>query len=189
MWMSSPRARIGGTTHGLAVDDGWAVSSGQVIATIENPKLGLQLASLDARIRALDAQWKLAQTELERMRKLRTSGTISQARLDEARTHLVVVTGNRAAVAAERAVPEQQMAEGAVPAPAGGRVPPCRGTASGRLPGPPSATWAAPSCWPTRSSTVRAISMVFGPASSTALTLLVIPAIDIVFRDNGPDLP
>ena len=180
--MSSPRARIGGTTHGVAVDECWAVSSGQVIATIENPKLGLQLASLDARIRALDAQWKLAQTELERMRKLRTSGTISQARL-------VVVTGNRAAVAAERAVPEQQMAEGAVPAPAGGRAPPCRGTASGRLPGPPSATWAAPSCWPTRSSTVRAISMVFGPASSTALTLLVIPAIDIVFRDNGPDLP
>jgi multidrug efflux pump subunit AcrB len=34
-----------------------------------------------------------------------------------------------------------------------------------------------------------AISMVFGLASSTALTLLVIPAIYIVFRDDGSDLP
>jgi multidrug efflux pump subunit AcrB len=31
--------------------------------------------------------------------------------------------------------------------------------------------------------------MVFGLASSTALTLLVIPAIYIVFRDDGSDLP
>jgi multidrug efflux pump subunit AcrB len=34
-----------------------------------------------------------------------------------------------------------------------------------------------------------AISMVFGLASSTALTLLVIPAIYIVFRDDGSELP
>jgi multidrug efflux pump subunit AcrB len=34
-----------------------------------------------------------------------------------------------------------------------------------------------------------AISLVFGLASSTALTLLVIPAIYIVFRDDGSDLP
>lgn len=116
------RARIGGTTRGLAVDEGTAVSAGEVIATIEDPKLGLQLAALDARIGALDAQWKLAQSELERMRKLRTSGTVSQARLDEAQANLNVVTGNRAALAAERAVLEQKMSEGAVLAPAGGRV-------------------------------------------------------------------
>jgi multidrug efflux pump subunit AcrB len=34
-----------------------------------------------------------------------------------------------------------------------------------------------------------AISLVFGLASSTALTLLVIPAIYIVFRDDGSELP
>jgi RND family efflux transporter MFP subunit len=116
------RARIGGTTRGLAVDEGSAVKAGEVIATIEDPKLGLRLASLDARVRALDAQRKLAQTELNRMRKLRTSGTISQARLDEAQTNLNVATGNRAALTAERAVLEQQMSEGAVLAPAAGRV-------------------------------------------------------------------
>ena len=116
------RARIGGTTRELAVDEGSAVTAGEVIATIEDPKLGLRMASLDARIRALDAQRKLAQTELNRMRKLRTSGTISQARLDEAQTNLNVATGNRAALMAERAVLEQQMSEGAVLAPTTGRV-------------------------------------------------------------------
>ncbi len=34
-----------------------------------------------------------------------------------------------------------------------------------------------------------AISLVFGLASSTALTLLVIPAIYVVFRDDGSELP
>jgi RND family efflux transporter MFP subunit len=116
------RARIGGTTIGLAVDEGSAVTAGQVIATVEDPKLSLQMASVDARIRALDAQHKLAQTELTRMRKLRTSGNVSQSRLDQAQTNLNVVVSNRAAVIAERAVLEQRMAEGAVLAPAAGRV-------------------------------------------------------------------
>jgi multidrug efflux pump subunit AcrA (membrane-fusion protein) len=92
------RARIGGTTRGLAVDEGSAVTAGEVIATVEDPKLRLQMASVDARIRALDAQHKLAQTELARVRKLRTSGNISQSRLDEAQTNLNVVVSNRAAV-------------------------------------------------------------------------------------------
>jgi len=116
------RARIGGTTRGLAVDEGSAVKAGEVIARIEDPKLGLQIASLDAHVRVLDAQRKLAQTELDRIQKLRASGTVSQARLEEAQTNLTVVTGNRAALTAERAVLEQQMSEGAVLAPAAGRV-------------------------------------------------------------------
>lgn len=116
------RARIGGTTRGLAVDEGSAVTAGQVIATVEDPKLKLQMAAVEARIRALDAQRKLAQTELTRVRKLRTSGNISQSRLDEAQTNLNVVISNRAALAAELAVLEQRMAEGAVLAPAAGRV-------------------------------------------------------------------
>lgn len=116
------RARIGGTTRNLVVDEGSAVTGGQVIATIEDPKLALQMASVDARLRAVEAQRKLAQTELERMQKLRTSGTISQARLDEAQTNVNVLTGNRAALLAERDLLEEQMSEGDVLAPAAGRV-------------------------------------------------------------------
>lgn len=118
----SARARNGGTTRDLGVDEGSPVKAGEVIARVEDPKLGLQMASLDARIRALDAQRQLAQTELQRVRKLRASGTISQARLDEAQTNLNVVTGNRAALVAERAVVQEQMSEGKVLAPTDGRV-------------------------------------------------------------------
>lgn len=116
------RARIGGTTRELNVDEGSAVTAGEVIAVIEDPKLSLQLAAIDARLRAVQAQRSLAETELERMRRLRASGTISQARLDEAQTNFNVLTGERAALRAERAVLEEQMSEGAVLAPATGRV-------------------------------------------------------------------
>ncbi len=116
------RARIGGTVRGLSVDEGSAVSSGQTIATVEDPKLGLQLVAIDARIRSLEAQKKLARVEYDRLSSLRKSGTISQARLDESQTNLNVVTGNHAALSAERAVVAESLAEGAVLAPGDGRV-------------------------------------------------------------------
>jgi len=118
----SARARIGGTVRGLSVDEGTLVSAGQTIATVEDPKLGLQMAAVDARIRSLEAQKQLAQVELERLSALRKSGTISQARLDEAQTNLNVVAGNLAALIAERAVVAESLAEGAVLAPTDGRV-------------------------------------------------------------------
>ncbi len=116
------RARIGGTVRGLSIDEGSAVSSGETIATVEDPKLGLQLAAIDARIRSLDAQKQLARLEYDRLSSLRKSGTISQARLDESQTNLNVVTGNHAALIAERAVVAESLAEGAVLAPGDGRV-------------------------------------------------------------------
>jgi len=116
------RARIGGTVRDLAVDEGSSVTAGQTIAIVVDPKLGLQMAAVDARIRSLEAQKQLAQVELQRLSALRKSGTISQARLDEAQTNLTVVTGNHAALIAERAVLAESLAEGAVLAPGDGRV-------------------------------------------------------------------
>ncbi len=116
------RARIGGTVRDLSVDEGSAVRSGQTLAIVEDPKLGLQLAAIDARIRSLEAQKALARVEYDRLSALRKSGTISQARLDESQTNLNVVTGNHAALIAERAVVAESLAEGAVLAPGDGRV-------------------------------------------------------------------
>lgn len=116
------RTRIGGTVGALAVDEGSRVELGQQIAVVEDPKLPLQLAALDARIRSLQAQRALAQTDLDRVSKLRSSGTVSQARLDESQTNVDVVIANLAAMTAERAVVAEQLAEGAVLAPAAGRV-------------------------------------------------------------------
>jgi multidrug efflux system membrane fusion protein len=116
------RARIGGTLSELKVDEGSWVEVGQRLATVKDPKLPLQLAALDARRESLAAQEKLASTELDRITRLRRSGTASQARLDAAQTEFNVVKGELAAIVAERAVVAQQVKEGAVLAPVTGRV-------------------------------------------------------------------
>jgi RND family efflux transporter MFP subunit len=116
------RSRIAGTVTELAVDEGSRIELGQHLAVVADPKLPLQLTALDARIRSLESQHALAQLEYDRIAQLHQSGTASQARLDEARTNLSVVIGDLAAQRAERAVVAEQLAEGAVLAPASGRV-------------------------------------------------------------------
>jgi membrane fusion protein, multidrug efflux system len=116
------RARIGGTVEGLAIDEGDAVEAGLGIATVVDPKIELELAAVDARIRSLEAQRLQALTELERARELRARGTIPQARLDDARTALDVVEAQQAAMRAERELAAERAVEGRVLAPATGRV-------------------------------------------------------------------
>lgn len=116
------RARIAGTVADLRVTEGDKVTGGQVLATVRDPKLTLQLAALDARIRSLNAQQRQAETELTRAHQLRASGTGTQQRLEDAQTALDVVRAQTAAMTAERAVIEQQLREGEVLAPAAGRV-------------------------------------------------------------------
>ena len=116
------RARIGGTVGALSVQEGSRVALGDTLAVVADPKLTLRLTALDARITSLRAQQKLAAIELRRMQSLRQGGTVSQARLDDAQTNVDVVAANLAAMRAERAVVAEQLAEGAVLAPADGRV-------------------------------------------------------------------
>ena len=89
---------------------------------VEDAKLKLGLAALDARLASLAARRSLAETALKRARSLRRSGNVSQARLDEAVANLDALKADTAAQRAERAVLVQRRAEGAVLAPAAGRV-------------------------------------------------------------------
>ena len=115
--------------------------AGQVIAEVFDPKLPLQLAALDARLGALDAQRAQAGLELDRARQLRASGTATQVRLDDAQTALTVVEAQLAAARAEREVLAEQQREGRVLAPQAGRVLAVRGTAGAVVtPGEPIAT-------------------------------------------------
>jgi RND family efflux transporter MFP subunit len=116
------RTRIGGTVTRLAVKDGDHVNAGQVIATIRDQKLQLQIESLDAEIVGLRSQLAQAQIDLARAEALARSGTVSREQLDRARTAVQVATSTLNARIAQRAVAEQQQAEGAVLAPIAGRV-------------------------------------------------------------------
>ena len=116
------RARIGGTVASLAVKQGDKVERGEVVATIGDEKLVLQMKSLDAQIAGLEAQLTQAQADLTRAEDLFGRGTIPRTRLDEARTAVNVATNAHRARIAERSVIQQQLTEGNVLAPTAGRV-------------------------------------------------------------------
>ncbi|MGD8809076.1 MAG: efflux RND transporter periplasmic adaptor subunit, partial [Gammaproteobacteria bacterium] len=116
------RARIGGTIAGIEVKRGDAVDAGQELATVVDEKIALQLNSLDAQIEGLKAQLDQAKITLSRIERLRSSGTASKAQLDNARTAYNVAETSLNARVAERSVIAQRAKEGAVRAPAAGRV-------------------------------------------------------------------
>ncbi len=138
------RARIGGTITELAVTEGDVVAEGQVLARIVDQKLGFQLAALKAQQTAAEAQLANATAELTRGQELLKQGVTTVQRLDALRTQVDVVTGQIAALEAQARVIGQSEAEGAVLAPAAGRVlevPVARGAVV--MPGEPVATLAA----------------------------------------------
>ena len=116
------RSRIGGTVAALPVREGDHVDLGQVIATVGDEKLALQMKSLDAQIAGLDAQLQQAQIDLDRAEELFAKSIIPKTRVDEARTAFNVANNAARARTAERSVIQQQLAEGNVLAPASGRV-------------------------------------------------------------------
>lgn len=116
------RARIAGVVGALSVDEGSRVKKGQVIAIVRDRKLPLRRQATGAKQRSLGAQARLADTEYKRVASLRRSGAASQARLDQARARLDILNAEIAAIKSEISVIDQQMKEGAVLAPAAGRV-------------------------------------------------------------------
>jgi len=116
------RARISGTVAELSVREGDKVELGQVVATVGDEKLALQLKSLDAQIEGLEAQLAQAQGDLARAEELFSRGAIPRTRLDEVRTAFNVASNALRSRVAEREVIRQQLSEGRVLAPAAGRV-------------------------------------------------------------------
>lgn len=116
------RVRTGGTVAQLAIKEGDEVTAGQVIATVGDEKLALQLNALDAQIAGLEAQLAQAKIDLSRAESLLERGTTPKARVDEARTALNVAENAHRARIAERSVVERQLTEGQVLAPTAGRV-------------------------------------------------------------------
>ncbi|MGL4810961.1 MAG: efflux RND transporter periplasmic adaptor subunit [Beijerinckiaceae bacterium] len=116
------RARIGGTLLRLDVTEGSAVTEGQPVALIVDDKIALQMRAADSRIRALKSEQTNARAEYERARELLARGSGTQARVDQTRAAADALANQIAAAEAERAVLDQQAAEGEVKAPATGRV-------------------------------------------------------------------
>lgn len=116
------RARLGGTLVELTVKEGDLIQAGAVIGRIVDEKLNFQLSAVDAQRDALAAQLANAEVELQRGEDLLSRGVTTVQRLDALRTQVDVLKGQIAAITAERAVIEQQAADGTILAPTSGRV-------------------------------------------------------------------
>ena len=116
------RARTGGTLLELKVRQGDHVNQGQVIATVGDQKLGLQINSYAAQVQAAQAQLAQAGLELGRAQRLIASGAIARNMYDRARTNYNVALSNVHSISAQRAVVQQQVTEGQILAPTAGRV-------------------------------------------------------------------
>lgn len=116
------RARIGGTVVELLVSEGDRVEAGATLATVRDDKIAFQIAAFASRIEALRAQLAEAESDYARGQSLVQRGAASQQRVEQLQTAVDVIRGQIAAAEAERAVIEQQQAEGAVLAPVSGLV-------------------------------------------------------------------
>ena len=120
--MIPARSRIGGTLVEVGVTEGSAVTEGQQIANIYDPKLELRLDSVQGEIDALRSQLQNAMTELERGENLLERGVITSQRMDALRTEVEVLQNQIEATRGQKRVIEEQAAEGAVLAPIAGKV-------------------------------------------------------------------
>lgn len=115
-------ARIPGILTSLTVREGDMVRRGQTIGRIVDSQLGYQAGAYGAQAAAAQAQAAQAQAELARVRFLHENGVYADARLEQAEA------AASAAAAQVRAAKQQQSAvgavaaQGAVIAPATGRV-------------------------------------------------------------------
>lgn len=135
------RARIGGVIEQLTISEGDLVTAGQQLGLIKDDKIAFQIAALDAQLAAFAAQLETAEAEFTRGETLVNQGVVTRQRLAQLSTDVEVARNQIAATEAQRAGLTQQEAEGAVVAPADGRVltvPATRGAVI--MPGEPVAT-------------------------------------------------
>tara|TARA_R110002020_G_scaffold136630_2_gene304568 strand:+ start:19046 stop:20014 length:969 start_codon:yes stop_codon:yes gene_type:complete len=135
------RARIGGVIEELTISEGDLVTEGQQLGLIKDDKIAFQIAAQDAQLAALAAQLETAEAEYKRAETLVNQGVVTRQRLAQLATDVEVTRNQIASSQAQRAVLTQQETEGAVIAPADGRVltvPSTRGSVI--MPGEPVAT-------------------------------------------------
>lgn len=116
------RARIPGTLVELTVTEGDRVKAGDVIARITDDRNAFQIRAVEAQLLGLKASLANARAELERARQLLKSGTTTAQRVEQLQTQVDVTENQILSAEASRSVLVEQAAQGAVLAPAAGRV-------------------------------------------------------------------
>lgn len=120
--MSEARARIGGTLSRLSVKEGDLVRRGQVIGVVVDQRLAFETRAYGAQAAAAAAEAERARAELKRVEVLHAKGFYATARLEQAQAAARAAQGQAEAVVAQRSAAAELVGQGAVLAPADGRV-------------------------------------------------------------------
>ncbi len=120
--MAEARARISGLLVSLAVKEGDMVRQGQVIGRVKDDRLAMQTGAFDAQVSAAAAEAARANADLGRTRDLFSHGVYAQARLDQVEAQAKAAGANLTAARAQRGASAELGAQGAILAPASGRV-------------------------------------------------------------------
>lgn len=120
--MADARARIGGTLVRLTVKAGDMVRRGQLIGMVVDPRIGFQTSAFDAQVSAAQAEAARAQADLVRTQDLYDHGVYAKTRLEQVQAAARAASGMLNAARAQRAASAAGGAEGAILAPADGKV-------------------------------------------------------------------
>lgn len=120
--MAEARARIGGTLVRLNVREGDFVRRGQVIGVVSDSRIGFETRAYAAQAAAAQAEAARAQADLGRIRDLYSHGVYARARLDQAEASARAARGMLDAARAQTAASAALGGQGAILAPADGRV-------------------------------------------------------------------
>lgn len=120
--IAEARARISGVLVSFAVKEGDMVRQGQLIGRVKDERLALQTGAFDAQVSAAAAEAARADAELLRTRDLFDQGVYAQARLDQVEAQAKAANANLSAARAQRGASAELGNQGAIVAPAAGRV-------------------------------------------------------------------
>lgn len=120
--MGEARARIGGTLVRLNVREGDRVREGQVLALVFDQRLTLETRGYGAQTASAAAQAARADADYARIRTLYDKGIYAKARLDQAEAEAKAARGALDAARAQQGASAELGAQGAILAPASGRV-------------------------------------------------------------------
>lgn len=115
-------ARIPGTLVHLAVREGDQVTRGQVIGRVVDSRLGHETGAYEAQAAAAAAQAEAARAELSRTRYLYEQGVYAKARLDQVQAAARSADAQLRAARSQRSASAAVADQGAILAPATGRV-------------------------------------------------------------------
>jgi RND family efflux transporter MFP subunit len=116
------KARISGTLVRLSVKEGDTVQRGQELAQVRDERLIYQTEALNAQTRAVEAELARAEADLARIQTLYNSGIYAKARLDQSLAAAKAARANLAAAKAQAASGAELGRQGAILAPANGKV-------------------------------------------------------------------